>query len=88
MFKSFYLTIKETFTDWFNFINNSIKRDDISSAYIIALTGSCVILMVLILCLAVIMFLIHCPIVFLILLLIFGGPLIYIDYKKKQIKNK
>lgn len=88
MFKSFYLTIKEMFIDWFNFINDSIEHDDIFSAYIIALTGSCVILFVSILCLAVIMFLIHCPIVFLILLLLFGGPLIYIDYKKKRIKNK
>jgi hypothetical protein len=76
------------FIDWFNFINNSIKHDNIFEAYIIALTGSCVILIVLILCLSAIMLLIHCPIVFLILLLIFGGPLIYIDYKKKRIKNK
>ena len=87
MFKSFYLTIKEMFIDWFNFINDSIEHDDIFSAYIIALTGSCGILIVSILCLAVIMFLIHCPIVFLILLLIFGGPLIYINYKKKRIKK-
>ena len=83
MFKSLYLTIKEMFIDWCNFINNSIKHDNIFEAYIIALTGSCVILIVLILCLSAIMLLIHCPIVFLILLLIFGGPLIYIDYKKK-----
>ncbi len=88
MFKSFYLTIKEMFIDWFNYINDSIEHDDILSAYGIALAGSCVILIVSILCLAVIMFLIHCPIVFLILLLIFGGPLIYIEYKKKRIKNK
>lgn len=88
MFKSFYLTIKEMFIDWFNFINDSIEHGDILNAYIIAITGSCVILMVSFLCLAVIMFLIHCPIAFLILLLIFGGPLIYIDYKKKRIKNK
>lgn len=88
MFKSFYLAIKEMFIDWFGYINDSIEHDDILGAYIIAITGSCVILMVSFLCLAIIMVLIQCPTVFLILLLIFGGPLIYINYKKKQIKNK
>lgn len=88
MFKSFYLTIKEMFIDWFSYINNSIERDDILGAYGMALAGSCMILLASILCLAIIMVLIYCPIVFLILLLIFGGPLIYIEYKKKLIKNK
>ena len=87
MFKSFYLAIKEMFIDWFNCINDSIEHDDILSAYIIALTGSFMIILASILCLAIIMVLIQCPIVFLFLLLIFGGPLIYINYKKKQIKK-
>ena len=78
---------KEIFMDFFHIANDSIKQGNLLDAYGVLFIGSLILFVILLACTIIILLFIYCPIIPIILSMIFLTPILYIWFMKKRIKK-